>query len=180
MYDKRTNSQIPPRTFGITLAILLSVLLFSVIPFLQVGAILLLQTRTGVGDGADAPIAVGANFGGVSNEFLIAQAVLGAVFLVVAFFAWRGRPSSIRLVLIIGVIVLTVFYAWDSVTAIFTPPDPQDGLDSAGPVRTLLHLLRLGGNFLVPLYVLWYLNRAPARAFYRGSYLPEDVESQEE
>ncbi len=180
MYDKRTSSQIPPRTFGITIAILLSVLLFTVIPFLQVGAIVLLQSRTSGLDGADAPIAVGASFGGVSNEFLIAQAVLGAVFLVVAYFAWRGRPSSIRVLLIISVIVLTGFYAWDSVTAIFTPPDPQTGLDSAGPVRTLLHLLRLNGNLLLPLYVLWYLNRAPARAFYRGFYLPEEIRSQEE
>jgi hypothetical protein len=28
-------------------------------------------------------------------------------------------------------------------------------------------------TLLVPLYVLWYMNRAPARAFYRGCYLAE-------
>ncbi len=185
MYDERTTLQKPPRTFGISLAIVLSVFLFSVIPFLQIAVLGLIQYRTsGIGlidGGTDTPIAVGASFGGVSNEFLIVQALFGAVFLVIAFFAWRGRPSSIRAILIVSVLLLTGFYVWDSVTAIFTPPDPQDGLDAGGPIRTVLHLLRLAGNLLVPLYVLWYLNRAPARAFFRGAYLPEaEISTQEE
>lgn len=167
----------PPRTLGISLAILVSVMLFTVIPLLQVAIVLIFEARTrsidmaaltGDPDGV-LPIATGTSIGGASSAFLIVQALLGVVFLVIAVFAWRGRPTSIRSVLLIAVVILTGFYVWDTFSALFIPATAAT-LDAGAGTARALQWLRLGANLLLPLYVLWYMNRAPARAFYRGSY----------
>jgi hypothetical protein len=56
-------------------------------------------------------------------------------------------------------------------------PSPTDGL-SGGSLDKLAILLRptlFIFYVVLPLYVVWYLNRAPSRAFYRGYYLPEEL-----
>jgi hypothetical protein len=156
-------------------------MLFTLLPLAQVCVLLAFQYRLGQIDisgttGDESPataLAVGSNLGGLGNEFVILQALGGLAFLIIAFFAWRGRPESIRQVMIVSVLGLTTLFLWDSITAFFTPPSLASGIDSGGSLSRLLQCGRLGANLLVPIYVLWYMNRAPARAFFRGSYDPE-------
>jgi hypothetical protein len=171
----------PGRTFGLSLAIIASVLLFSILPLMQVSMVLLVEYRLSqqpptlpLGNGENIqPIAVGGDFTGVADSTLILQTLLGLAFLLVALLAWIGRPPSIRFVLIAAVCTLTLLTLLTSILPLFSAPNLQDGIDSgAGVVRSLLASRALL-TLLVPLYVLWYMNRAPARAFYRGCYLAE-------
>jgi membrane protease YdiL (CAAX protease family) len=168
----------PKRTFGLSLAILASIFIFSVLPLMQVGVVLLLDARIqqATADlqlGTQAPLAVGGNFTGVSTAALAAQTSMGVGFLVIAIFAWVGRPPFIRWVMMAAVLALTAIQGVITLITLFTPPDVSAGIDSGNAVAQPLLWLRLALILFVPLYVLWYMNRAPARAFYRGYYLPE-------
>lgn len=170
----------PGRTFGLSLAIIASVLLFSILPLLQVSMVLIVEYRlsqqppTLPVDGAEniEPIAVGGDFTGVPQGTLLLQTVLGLGFLLIAVFAWVGRPSSIRFVMIAAVCALTLLTLLTSVLPLFSQPSLQEGIDSGAGVARSLLASRALLTLLIPLYVLWYMNRAPARAFYRGYYLP--------
>ena len=95
--------QRPGRPLGVSLAILASVVLFSVFPLILVAMVLLVQEHFQNADfslGSFEPIAVGGDFLGVSTENLAIQTILSLGFLVIALFAWRGRPASIRFVML--------------------------------------------------------------------------------
>ncbi len=169
----------PVRTFGLSLAILASVMLFSLLPLMQVAMILLVRARLqmlslDVPGEADSvlPMASGGSFAGVADVNLIVQAVLGVVFLVIAFFAWRGRPGWIRFVTLGAVIALTAITILLSVASLYANPDLAAGIDSGEAIARVLLSGRLIVSVLVAFYVVWYMNRGPARAFYRGYYLP--------
>lgn len=168
----------PPRTLGISLAILASVMLFTILPLLQVAILLALRARLGEmslalpnGGESGAPFAVGSEYEGIADASLWIQVVFGVVFLGIAALAWRGRPARIRFALVGAVILLTAFTIVTSAAPLMTSPDPSAGLDSGAALRDVLLSGRLIMSVLVAFYVVWYLNRAPARAFYRGYYL---------
>lgn len=170
----------PGRTVGLSLAILASAMLFSILPLIQIAMLLLVRYRFQQVDlaipgetNAAAPLAVGGDFMGGDNTSLLVQAVLGAVFLVIAFCAWRGRPRSIRFVMLAAVVMLTVVTVAFSIAPLLASPDLRQGLDSGEAIRQTLMSGRLLMSVLVALYVVWYVNRGPARAFYRGYYLSE-------
>ncbi|MDX2160525.1 MAG: hypothetical protein SF162_04285 [bacterium] len=170
----------PPRPLGLSLAILLSIFLFTVLPLAQLCVLFSIQyrasqTRITDANGAEA-IAFGGNFGGISTIMVITQAVLGIVFLGIAIFAWHGRPTSIRHVMNGSVLLLTLFYVWDNLAALFVPTALAGGIDSGAGLRTALQCVRLFANLLIPLYTLWYMNRGPARAFFQGHYRPAPAE----
>lgn len=167
----------PPRTFGISIAIIVSVMFFTIFPLVQLLILTLIQYRIGqielapsVSGTENTAIAVGGSFGTLTSEYILLQAICGIVFFVIAIFAWRGRPKSVRYLFMLGVVALSIFYAWDSLAVFFSPLSAMEGIDSGAEVRRILQLGRLFANLIVPLYVLWYMNRAPARAFFRGSY----------
>jgi hypothetical protein len=153
------------------LAIIVSVLLFSVLPLLQTGIILALdwRLRQAQVDLNGEQAIFGGDFRGVSDLTLIFQGVSGMVFLIIAVLAWRGRPTWGRVALIAAVIGLTAVTAFNTINGLTAQPDAGAGIDSgAGLVQQLL-CGRLAFTFVIPLYVLWYMNRAPARAFYRDA-----------
>jgi hypothetical protein len=170
--ESKNREQRPARTLGLSLAILVSIMWFSVLPMMQAGAILLVEWRLreaeqGLSLGDDLPaFAYGGEFRGVSDAVLWFQAVTGGVFLVIGAAAWRGRPSSIRRIMAAAVVILTA-------VTLNQPATIYEGIDSGGSLSTSLLNVRLIMTVIIPLYVLWYMNRAPARAFYRGYYLPE-------
>ncbi len=173
----------PPRTFGLSIAIVATVFLFTIVPLLQLAFVMLINARTSSIDFSSvtgesepvSPLFSGGNFGGISNELLLFQTLLGIIFLIIAIFAWRGRPASIRGLMSIAVIVMTVFYVRDSFTALFLPTPITQGIDSGQEIGRALQCARFMGNLLVTLYFLWYINRGPARAFYRGYYLDDKM-----
>jgi hypothetical protein len=169
----------PTRTLGLSLAILVSVMWFSLLPMMQAAAIFLVEWRLreaeqGLALDDDLPaFAYGGEFRGVSEAVLWFQILSGSVFLVIAAAAWRGRPRSIRWIMIAAVLTLTAITLIATAAAISQRPTIYGGIDSGASVSTAFLNARLILTVLIPLYVLWYMNRAPARAFYRGYYLPE-------
>jgi hypothetical protein len=115
----------------------------------------------------------GVNITGFSDVNLLVQAIMGLVFLLISILAWRGRPASMRFVLVAAVIGLTLIaIMMNVVPTLLTRPDIQGGgIDSSVEVARSLALGQLCFLTLIPSYVIWYMNRAPARAFYRGYYL---------
>ena len=103
------SSARPPRTVGLSLAILASGMLFSVLPLLQMMLLLLLRYRfsridlaaPGQADGV-APLAVGGDFIGIDSSIVTLQTLMGIVFLGIAVLAWRGRPAWIRFAMLAG------------------------------------------------------------------------------
>lgn len=173
----------PGRTLGLSLAILASAMLFSILPLMQIAMLLIARERFQnvqlvPGETDTTPIAVGGNFEGGSDASLIVQVVLGVIFLVIAVCAWRGRPRWIRFVMVAAVVVLTVVTVAFSIAPLVAAPNVQRGMDSGEAFRQTLLSGRLLMSLLVALYVVWYANRGPARAFYRGYYLAEPTPAQ--
>jgi hypothetical protein len=90
------------------------------------------------------------------------------MILVICVMAWIGRPRWIRWVLILCVWLATA-YDFERFFQSLQPGPITQGLSggtfsdisqSAVPCVVILLLF-------VPLYITWYMNRAPARAFYR-------------
>ncbi|MDX1991520.1 MAG: hypothetical protein SF029_03985 [bacterium] len=177
------NISKPGRPLGVTLAIFVSILLFSVVPLLRVGQILLLQqhfqrisqtTMPFDQQEPTEPLFSGGRFTGTfQNDRLIFQAVVGVAFFVIAVMAWVGKPPFMRYVLMITVLCLS--FLTIALTLIPSAQQEAEGI-GGGSLDGLVRLLSSGQvvtTVLVALYVVWYLNRGPARAFYRGYYLPE-------
>ncbi|RMG73770.1 MAG: hypothetical protein D6711_10285 [Chloroflexi bacterium] len=101
---------------------------------------------------------------------VIIQTSLAIGFLIIAILSWVGKPAFMRHILRISVVLI-------SAVSIYMLLQPKDAW-SGGSLDSLLDQLTAGfiaWYILVPLYVVWYLNRGPARAFYRGYYLTEEV-----
>ncbi len=164
--------QRPGRPLGLSLAIIISLMLFSVLPIAQVIIFLALRQRFQNMEFLEGGGAIGGDMQ-FSDSALIWQVIGGAIFLVIAVLAWRGKPTSIRYVLIIAVLILTAITIGITLVSLNSAPDIQFGVDSAQSLQDSLLRGRLIVTALVSLYVVWYVNRGPARAFYRGYYLPE-------
>ncbi len=166
--------QRPGRPLGVSLAIFASVMLFSVFPLMFVAMVLIVKNHF---DNIDfsglKPYAVGGDFLGVSPAILVLQAVIAIVFLVIAIFAWRGRPAYMRYVILAAVILLTLFSLGLTVVQTGTNQNLPQGISSLDSLMSSVSCGQFALSFLVSFYVVWYLNRGPARAFYRGYYLPD-------
>jgi hypothetical protein len=166
----------PGRPFGVTLAIVASACMFSILPLLQVGLVLAVRQHFLNMDfqesGLDT-IAMGGDFLGVPESSLIVQSILSIGFLVISILAWRGKPSSIRFIMIAAVFVLTGIKLVSVLVPLFNQPDFQAGTSSMDGMMNSLGVGQFVVELLVLLYVIWYMNRGPARAFFRGYYLPD-------
>ncbi|MBK8026121.1 MAG: hypothetical protein IPK19_33230 [Chloroflexi bacterium] len=155
-------------------------MLFTLLPLLQVSVIYLIQYRISQmsmpvdgGAGQSVPFAVGGSSEGVTDAGLIIQVVLGLAYVPLALMAWRGRPRSIRLIIMGFVVALTAITVVLMVANLTSSPSIQSGIDSGGDLARQLTIGRTVLSALIALYVVWYLNRGPARAFFRGHYLTE-------
>jgi hypothetical protein len=171
------RSSRPGRPLGVTLAILASALLFGILPLTQLSIPLIIQARMAqidLGDG-QAPVFAGGNFEGVSDVQSLIQFLLAVIFIGVCISAWIGRPPRIRIIMATGVIVLTVLqFLFVIVPRVATQPDFQQGITSGDGLLRTAAITQFAISMLVALYVVWYLNRAPARAFFRGYYLADE------
>jgi len=176
----------PGRTFGLSLAIAASVMLFTLLPLMQVAMVLIVQFRLQnmqpslpTPDGGVEPIAMGGNYTGLPDFALFLQTLLGLAFLIIAIFAWRGHPKSIQKIMIGSVCALTLFTLVVSVLPFLTQPTLETGFDSGNSLARSLSASRIVLSILIPLYTVWYMRRGPARAFYRGYYLTEPAPNAE-
>lgn len=156
--SKASSSSAPRiRPLGLTLAILATALGYGLVPMLPVLLVAWTQiTGREIGlEMANTPL----NWLGVT---------LGALTLVGCVLAWLGRPRGVRRALLVLVWLSTALTVYRVAAALTSAPSVigQVGGSLSGGATILL----CQGPILlcVPLYVTWYLNRAPARAFYRA------------
>jgi hypothetical protein len=171
--------QRPPRPFGVSLAIIASLILFTLFPLIEVGMVLSVRlhfANVTFQDGGPQPFAMGADFLGIPDSKIFLQAIIALIFLIIAIFAWRGRPPYMRYVLMLTCAGLTLFSIASVVIGQLSRQDLANGVSSLDSILNSLSLGEFVMGFLVTVYVVWYLNRGPARAFYRGYYLPKPVE----
>ncbi|MCS6872061.1 MAG: hypothetical protein NZ571_11450 [Anaerolineae bacterium] len=91
---------------------------------------------------------------------------LGAITLIASVAAWIGKPRGVRLFLIGMVWIQVVFNVARLIASLSSAPTLSEiGGTFTSPTAALLCQVPLLS--LVPLYVTWYMNRAPARQFYR-------------
>ncbi|MBX3065483.1 MAG: hypothetical protein U0528_16150 [Anaerolineae bacterium] len=145
------------RPLGVSLAILFAFLFYGIRPLLLVVPVIwsaLTQRLAGVDF-------IGGTWGTVS-------VMLGAFIVVASVFAWLGRPRGVRLIFIVLVWLATAAQIATQIPALNPPPDSGTvasvGTSIQLPAAYYVCLFAL--NIAIPLYVTWYLNRAPARAFY--------------
>lgn len=167
--------QRPPRPFGVTLAILASLILFTCFPLMEVGMLISVRLHFAnlkFADDGTQPIAMGADFLGIPDSKIILQATVAIIFLIIAILAWRGRPKYMRFILMISCAGLTLFNILNIVAGQLSQQNLDAGVSSLDAILNSLSLGQFAVGILVTFYVVWYLNRGPARAFYRGYYLP--------
>lgn len=168
----------PGRPFGVAVAIAAGTFLFAVLPLLQVGMVLSVRQHFLYGSAPTDAIASGADIvGGVSGGQLLLQAALAMGFVVIAVATWRGRPPVIRFVYMGVVIMLTLVKLAVMIAQTLNAPDVQEGLSSGDGVFQSIAVGQWVLEFLVMVYVVWYLNRGPARAFFRGYFLSRPTEA---
>ncbi len=145
------------RPLGLTIALLATAVLYGVLPLLEIYFLKRL----------DATAEEAYLLGGVTiDTWKWFQGGFGAIMLAICTLAWWGRPRGIRLALIVLLLVLTATNLYRIVEAWMSAVDPIFGGPTQEALRGYLRC-QFPAMVLVPLYVVWYLSRAPARAFYR-------------
>ena len=176
-----SNDIKPGRPIGLTLAILLSVLLYAVMPLTLLGYRLIVQDRL---SRVDNPVlfegeeyralASGGSFQISANEIVVQTGAI-LIFLVVAYLAWRGGRPWIRPLFTSTVLLYGGLTAIFTLRDLLTPNIIDQGMTSLDTLIKQGLCSVLVTTVLIPLYVLWYINRAPARAFYRGTFAPTEL-----
>jgi hypothetical protein len=136
------------RPLGLTIALLACTVLYGLYPLGEALLFLTAAVRT--------------------NEAISARVVLTLVlsvgFLLMLIPAWAGRPPQMRIILAITVLALM------GINLAFVIGDlagRQNALpDAASQFSQTVDYCSLLLQTLVPLYVIWYLNRYPSRAYY--------------
>lgn len=172
------SSERPLRPFGLSLAIFASVVLFSVLPLMQIGLVLSVRQHFADQDyqfGEDGAVRAAASGGdvlGIGDAELLLRGLIAGAFLMIAIGAWIGRPRAVRIVMLVAVLALAFGTIALNLLPMLNPPALQEGITSGESFQQPFRTAEIVLTILVPLYVVWYMNRAPARAFYRGYFLP--------
>ena len=147
---------------GLTIAILATAVLYGFMPLVEV---YFLRRIDATAD--DAYL-----LGGIEiDTWTWLEGMVGGIILVVCLLAWWGRPAQIRFVLVGVLLLLTGISLYRIVEAWTSSVDPIFGGQAQSVMRNVLRC-QLPMMIIVPLYVVWYINRAPARAFYRQARRP--------
>jgi hypothetical protein len=147
------------RPLGISIAVLATTLFYGLYPLVYVyPAVWSFFARRNIGE------MFGVDF--IGGVWGIAGLGLAGLVLVASVFVWRGRPPGARLMYIVLVWCAAGTQLARQIPALNPPPA---GLATVGtnlqvPIAWYVCLALF--NFAIPLYVTWYLNRAPARAFF--------------
>lgn len=173
-----TENRVPShRPLGVSLAIVLCAILFAFIPLTELGVRVFVQARLANIDNVEITLPDGSVVralasGGyedlVNPTALISQLVVCGWVLLVCVMAWRGRPRGIRWVFTLTVVTLAALTAYATLRSAIIVPSILEGVSSGDEVGGFQWVGALFSALLLPLYTVWYMNRAPARAFFRS------------
>jgi hypothetical protein len=168
----------PRRPLGVSLAIVLFVGLFAVIPMFQIVIRLLVQARLSALNTVEVtmpngevvqPLASGGYENLINPTAVLVQLAVCAWVVAVGVMAWRGKPRSARWLFTGTVLVFAALTLWVAVGRVLVSPSVAEGVSSADVVGGWEWVQVVGSSLLLPLYTVWYMNRAPARAFFGGN-----------
>jgi hypothetical protein len=146
------------RPLGLSIAILAAAGLYGLLPLLPAILVLLAVLRGRVF--SDPAILSGTDF---NDPITWINTILSLGTLVACVLAWRGRPVGSRRILLVLVWLGTILRLIVTVQSLTVPQGyPSNITEFFRPIALCQAPLLL----IVPLYITWYLNRAPARAFY--------------
>jgi len=145
------------RPLGLTIAILATAALYGIVPLLEVYFLRRVNMAAG-----DAFLLGGVDI----SAWTWLEAAFGGIVLVTCMLTWWGHPRQIRYVLIVLLLVLSGLNLYRIIEAWTSSIDPLYGGQAQSALRGFLRC-QLPLMIVVPLYVLWYINRAPARAFFK-------------
>ncbi len=145
------------RPLGLSIAILATAVIYGLFPLGEVYFLHRIEATA-----ADTYLVSGVDVG----DWNIIQGIYGVCILVACVLAWWGRPRQIRFVLVLLLIVITPVNLYRILEAWTSSVDPIFGGQGQEVDRAIL-LCQFPAMLLLPPYAIWYLNRAPARAFYR-------------
>lgn len=148
------------RPLGLSIAILAAAGLYGFVPLIPALLVLLATLRRGR-QLNDPAILSGADF---NDPMTWINTILSVATLVACVLAWRGRPVGSRRLLLVLVWLGTVLRLIVTVQSLTVSQGYPSNINEFFRPVTLCQAPLL---ILVPLYITWYLNRAPARAFYR-------------
>lgn len=182
MTPEHLDAAKPGRPFGVTLAILVGIVFFSILPLSWVGMRVAIESHITKDQTIMLPDGTELSSNGLSgtesafsDSQLMLQVGVSIGFLIIAYFAWRGKPPIMRHVYTVAVLLISGVLVFQQLNVLLGPDRSGGSLDEA---LSVIVYGQLSGYILLPLYVIWYLNRAPARAFYRGYYLSEETDTQ--
>lgn len=170
---KINYQQKPKRPFGLSLAIIASILLFTILPLLEIVFILSVNDMMAF----DTVGRSGMDVVGIESyqQQMILQGLFALGFLIIGILSWIGRPSKMRYLLsasILGISLLTIFQQiLPRLNSIGT------SLDASREVNQPIITFHLILTILITIYSVWYINRWASRAFYRGYYLQGDIDA---
>ncbi len=142
------------RPLGLSLAILATFLMFGFLPLVPALFIVLLRLQ-------------GRTLEPVYPTFWLPP-ILGVIVIILCVFAWAGRPPRVRLTFLIALLFSALVNGYGALR-----PDQLKLVSelSGGSLDSVfrgLTLCLLPMQILVFVYTVWYINRAPARAFFDG------------
>lgn len=165
----------PGRPFGVTIAIFLSVLMYTILPLMEV--VYLLVVNQLIYHDSETGAIIGFDLLASAGSPIFVQSFIALAFLLVAIFAWRGTYPQIRNIYIATVVGLTIaFIILQIIPYLFVQPNIEEGINSTDVIKQQGRLFQLILLLLIMLYVVWYMNRWAAKAFYRGFYIESDAE----
>lgn len=167
----------PGRPLGLSLAIIFSLMLYSLLPLAQAAFILSLRQQFAATEFLDGGSVIGGALEGIDETRLVISVVMSLIFFAIALMTWRGKPKKIRYIFISAVIAITAITIGWTFASLGQQATLEQGIDSAGALADSLLVFQMIVSGLIALYVIWYVNRGPARAFFRGYYLPEPEET---
>jgi hypothetical protein len=164
----------PRRPFGVTLALVGGVFVFSLIPTLMIFVLAYLANY--VQNDVEGGIS-GIEFTGGNFQPLLVPLVMALIYFGLAAWAWRGKPPVVRFVFPL-VTALYCIVTWALLTIPQrTGPEVYDSAsDMAQTASTVYIFVMIGATT----YIAWFMNRWSARAFYRGYYTKRDLHLMQE
>ncbi|GAB1422658.1 hypothetical protein MASR2M15_28970 [Anaerolineales bacterium] len=161
----------PPRPFGVGLAIISTTTLFALAPLVQVIFWLQLKNNIQIDENG---MRFGVDLLGIDERAFYVQGAIAFAFLMIAIITWRGRPQWMRIFFSICVLIYGLIAIIGSVRQLILAQDAS--ISSAETFTIQAACVQIGFSLFLIVYVVWFMNRWSARAFFRGFYTESDLQ----